>query len=279
VQKDPPQTVRRFLWNVIRSVFFVYVAVALLALLLQRKLQYFPVTSPVPLPRGEPYSELEEFEVTTSDGVRLVGWHWQGRRPVTLLVFHGNGGHRGHRLGWLESLRSLGLGICVIDYRGYGGSDGSPSEEGLYRDAEAALGWLKSRQSGSIVYFGESLGGGVATELALRFPPAAMILQSAFTSAVDIGQQAYPFLPVRLLMKDRYDNIQKIQQVSTPILMIHGGADSIVPVENGRALFNAVGDPKEWYEIPVAGHNDLPWIGGKRYLARIEEFLRRHVPE
>jgi fermentation-respiration switch protein FrsA (DUF1100 family) len=279
VMKDPLQTVQPFLWKVIVFVFFVYVAIALLTFLIQRKLQYFPATSPVPLPRGKHYRDLEEFTVTTSDGVRLVGWYWQGQRPVTLLVFHGNGGHRGHRIEWLESMHSLGLGICVIDYRGYGGSDGSPSEEGLYRDAEAALGWLKSRQTGSIVYFGESLGSGVATELALRFPPAALILESAFTSAVDIGQKAYPFLPVRLLMKDRYESLRKIGKISAPLLMIHGEADSLVPVENGRTLFEAAAEPKEWYGVPAAGHNDLQWVGGKGYLERINQFLRQHVPQ
>jgi fermentation-respiration switch protein FrsA (DUF1100 family) len=279
MQKDPPRAVQRLLWKVVRVVLFAYVAVTILTFLLQRKLQYLPGKSPVALPRGEPYREIEEFEVATSDGVRLVGWYWQGQRPVTLLIFHGNGGHRGDRLGWLELMRPLGVGLCMIDYRGYGGSDGSPSEDGLYRDAEAALSWLKPRQTGSIVYFGESLGGGVATELALRFPPAAMILQSSFTSAVDIGRQAYPFLPVGLLMKDRYDNLQKIPRVSTPLLVIHGEADSIVPVENGRALFDAAGHPKEWYNVPIAGHNDLPWIGGNAYLTRIDEFLRRHVGE
>jgi len=115
---------------------------------------------------------------------------------VTLLIFHGNAGHRGHRLEWLRSLRGLGLGVLIIDYRGYGGSEGTPTETGLYLDGEAALKWLEGRNAGKIVYFGESLGCAVAMEMALRQSSSRMVLQSGFLSAASVASKVYPFLPV-----------------------------------------------------------------------------------
>ncbi len=276
-EPDRSRPARRLFWRVLRTAAVAYAAVLILAYLFQRRLQYFPDASAVPLPRGDEFRGLEELEATASDGVKVRGWHWPGSRPVTLLIFHGNAGHRGHRLEWVQDLHSLGLGVCILDYRGYGGSDGSPTEEGLYRDAERVLGWLEARSPGRVVYLGESLGSAVAVDLALRHEPAAMILQSSFPSAAAVARRAYPFLPVGFLMKDRYESAGKIARIACPILVIHGDGDSIVPAALGRALFEAAHEPKEWYSVPGADHNDLPWAGGKDYLARIDAFLRRHV--
>jgi fermentation-respiration switch protein FrsA (DUF1100 family) len=213
--------------------------------------------------------------LVTGDAKRLRAWRWEGTRPITIYILHGNAGHRGHRLEWIEELRRLGAGIFIIDYRGYGGSEGSPTEEGLYLDAEAGAAWLQEKFPGKVVYLGESLGGAVAVELATRAPPAGLILQSTFTSAVDVARRAYPFLPVKLLMKDRYEASARIGRVACPILSIHGSSDSIVPRDLGRALFEKASEPKEWYEVHGADHNDLPWAGGPAYYQKIEEFLRR----
>ncbi|MBI4604752.1 MAG: alpha/beta hydrolase, partial [Planctomycetes bacterium] len=254
------------LWRFARNVAIGYAALALLAYVFQRRLQYMPDRGPVAPPAGPQGRGLEEVQVTASDGVRLRGWHWPGERPVTLLILPGNAGHRGYRLEWIDDLRSLGLGVCIVDYRGYGGSEGSPTEEGLYRDAEAAAAWLEERARASgrparIVYLGESIGCAVAVELALRRPPAALILQSSFSSAADVGQRAYPFLPVKLLLKDRFDAASRIGRVAAPKLFLHGDSDGIVPMRFGRRLFDAAADPKEWHEVPGAGHNDVPWVG------------------
>jgi hypothetical protein len=265
------------LWRIFKTATVIYLIVVLLVYFFQRKLQYFPEPGKVPLPRGEEFTSLESFEVTTSDNVRLQGWYWPGTRPVTLLVFHGNAGHRGYRLEWLKDLHGLGLGISIIDYRGYGGSEGSPTETGLYLDAEAALKWLEARGAGKIVYLGESLGCAVAVEMALRHPPQAMVLQSGFLSAADIAKSVYPFLPVGLLMKDRYDHSGKAGEVACAVLVLHGSADSLIPCRQGRALFEALPEPKEWLAIQGGGHNDLPWVGGKEYLERIDAFVRRRV--
>ena len=264
-------------WPFLRNLAAIYIIFIFLVYLFQRKLQYFPDPSEVPLPQGEEYLGLETVDLTTVDGLHITGWHWPGDRTVTLLIFHGNAGHRGHRLNWVRDLQSLGYGVFILDYRGYGGSDGSPTEEGLYRDGEAALQWLQHKKDPKLVYFGESLGCGVAVELAVRHPPEALILQSGFSSALAVARKAYPYLPVRLLMKDRYECMEKIQKVSCPLLIIHGERDSLIPIGIGRELFEAAREPKEWFPLPGADHNDLPWIGGRAYLEKIDAFLRRHV--
>lgn len=245
----------------------------------QRKLLYLPDSTEVAVPSGEGYRGLKEFSTTTVDGITLKGWYWPGRRGVDLLILHGNGGHRGYRLEWIESFHRLGLGVCIIDYRGYGGSGGAPAEEGLYRDAEAARAWLEARSSNPVVYFGESLGCGVAVELACRKSPAALILQAGFSSAVDVAQRTYFFVPVRLLLKDRYDSASRIGNVRVPSLFIHGESDRIIPIRFGRKLYEAAPEPKEWVAIPGAHHNDLPWVAPRRYLESIDSFLQRHVEE
>ncbi len=279
-REGPPQARRSFLgplWRLARALGAGYVALAALAYVFQRRLQYLPSRGPVPLPSGPRWEGLEEFRVQTADGLWILGWYWPGG-DVDLLIFHGNAGHRGHRLEWLEELHSLGFGLCMIDYRGYGGSEGSPTERGLYLDAEAALSWLRGRGAKKIVYMGESLGTAVAVELARRHPPSALILESGFSSARDVGQRAYPFLPVRALLKDGYDSIEKIGEVTAPILCIHGTRDSIAPMELARKLYESAPGPKEWYEVAGAGHNDLPWVGGRRYFETIRDFVRRSVP-
>ncbi|MBI4585825.1 MAG: alpha/beta hydrolase [Planctomycetes bacterium] len=274
--KTPDTTLWPWLWRIARSVLAVYLLVVVLVYLIQRRLQYFPDPSPVPLPRGEKYKGLEEVQLTTADGLRLSAWHWPGAKapPETLVIFHGNGGHRGHRLEWIEDLHGLGFGIFILDYRGYGGSEGAPSEEGLYRDGEAAVLWLEEHVAGKRIYFGESLGCAVAVELAVRHPPAALVLQSSFVAAVDVARQAYPFLPVRLLMKDRYDLRGRLARISPPALVIHGDRDQIVPMAMGKELFDALPGPKEWYVVHGADHNDLPWVGGREYLQKIAAAMK-----
>ncbi len=252
----------------------IYGALTAFAFFLQRQLQYFPDRSPVPLPAGERFRGLEEVELVTADGVRLAAWHWPGARPPTIVIFHGNAGHRGNRLPWMVQLHDLGFGVFCLDYRGYGGSGGAPTERGLFRDADATVAWLAARAPGALVYLGESLGCGVAVELAVRHPPAGLILQSGFTSAVDIAASAYPFLPVRLMMWDRFECRARIERLRCPLLMIHGERDTIIPMRLGRALFEAAPEPKEWLVVRGADHNDPIWVDPE-YAEKIEAFLRR----
>ncbi|MHC4550837.1 MAG: alpha/beta hydrolase [Planctomycetota bacterium] len=249
----------------------IWVLLAGLVYLFQRRLQYLPDTSEV----GPPRAGIEDVALHTSDGVALRAWYWPGTRELTLVFFHGNAGHRGDRLEWLEPFHQLGWGLFLLDYRGYGGSRGSPTEEGLYRDAEAAVDYLHGRGVARLVYFGESLGCGVAVEAAVRRPPVALILQAGAASLVGVARKAYPWLPVGLLMKDRFDAAARIPRVRCPVLCVHGSRDELIPVALGRALYDAAPEPKEWFELSDAGHNDLPWTGGRAYYERIHTFLEQ----
>jgi uncharacterized protein len=261
-------------WRFFRGLLFAYLGFVLLIYLVQRRLQYFPDASPVARPLGEDLKTLEEVSLQTADGVRLSAWYWPGAQPDNILMFHGNGGHRGDRLDWARGFHDLGYGVFLLDYRGYGGSHGSPTEAGFSHDARAALAWLRQK-AGRVIYLGESLGSGPAVELALHQTPAALILHAPFTSAVDVGKAAYPFLPVRLLLKDRYENDRKIAKVASPVLIIHGERDSVIPFRLGRKLFDLAVSPKVWLAIPNADHNDLAFAGGKLYWDTIESFLEK----
>lgn len=253
-----------------------YAALVAFVWLVQRRLQYFPAPGPVDLPGDAAAAGLREIELTAADGVRLKAWHWPGERALTLVVFHGNAGHRGDRLEWIRSLRSLGVGVLALDYRGYGGSDGAPDEQGLFLDGEAAARWVAERTQGPLVYVGESLGAGVAVETAVRLPPAALVLVGSFPSLVGVARCAYPWLPVGLLMRDRFECASKLARLEVPLMCVHAEADSIVPVAQGRAAFAAGREPKEWWSIPGADHNDVPYLDLAAFRERLASFLRRH---
>jgi uncharacterized protein len=261
-------------WRFFRGLLLAYLGFVLLIYLVQRRLQYFPDPSPVERPAGEDLKTLEELNLVSTDGVRISAWYWPGKQLDNVLMFHGNAGHRGHRLNWARGFHELGFGVFLLDYRGYGGSDGSPTEQGLFLDAQAALGWL-SRKPGRVIYLGESLGSGPAIELAVAHAPAAIILHAPLTSAVDVGQAAYPFLPVRLLLKDSYENDQKIHRITSPVLVIHGERDSVIPFRLGRKLFETATAPKQWLAVPEADHNNLAEVGGLVYWKTIQSFLEK----
>ncbi len=267
-----PNQVLSLVWHVARILVVAYVAVVAIAYIFQRRLQYFPDTRPVPLPKDDRVRGIEEVTLQAEDGVALKAWYWPGSRPVTLLIFHGNAGSRAHRLDWMWMLHQRGLGVFVLDYRGYGGSSGSPSETGFHLDAVAAWEWLREKTPGLIIAVGESIGAAVAVELATDKAVDGLIIQSAFTSATDVGREAYPWLPVGWLMKDRFENLPKMKDVGCPLLVIHGDRDSIVPISHGERLFTEARPPKQWYPVPGADHNFLIEVGGADYIGRIEAF-------
>ncbi len=253
-----------------------YVGLCAVMFLLQRRLLYFPWADDPPRPTGPGWEGLEDVTLETSDGVELRGWYWPGERPLCVVAFHGNAGHRGTRAWWLQALRErLGVGVCMVDYRGYGGSGGTPTEEGLYRDAEATLDWLERRGAGPLVYWGTSLGSGVATEMALRRPPRALVLESPFRSGVAVASDLYPWLPVRLLMLDRFDNASKIAALDCPILIVHGERDRTIRADHGRALGELADPPAELWIVPGADHEDVAAVGGDAYFERAAAFLER----
>ncbi len=247
----------------------------------QRALIYFPTSDlPSPAAAGLPAARVVTFE--TADGLTLEAWFLE-RTPgilstlgYTVMVFNGNAGHRGYRAGLGAQLTGRGLSVLLVDYRGYGGNPGLPSEEGLARDARAALAYLGRRADVDptrIVFFGESLGAAVALRLALEYPPAALILRSPFTSLVDIGRHHYPLLPVRWLLKDRYLSLERIARVRSPVLVVAGEEDDIVPIADSAALFEAAPHPKRFVAIPGVGHNDEELASGAVLIRAIVDLL------
>lgn len=251
-----------------RLALLLAMAVGVLLLLVwlgQRRLIYFPIGTP-PDPARIGWPQLEEARFAAADGTALHGWFAPAQgasRELAVLVHHGNAGSVADRLHLLGDLPPLGLAVLAYDYRGYGHSAGSPSEEGLYADGRAAQAWLLARTGlgpERLVHLGESLGAGVALELAAgsQPPPHAVLLLSPFTSLADVSALHYPLLPARLLLRDRYDNASKVARLRAPLLVIHGSADDIVPVEQGRELVRlATGAPARLVEVPRRGHNDL----------------------
>lgn len=242
----------------------------------QRQMLYFPDRSR-PLPGGLAQLGVREVALHTADGLSLLSWYLpaQGDRPV-VAYFHGNGGHIGHRAERLRRLAREGYGMLMLEYRGYGGNPGAPSEAGLYRDAEAALAFLENDGVGArrLVLYGESLGSAVAVHVAARHHVAALILESPFTSIAAVAQHHYPFLPATLLVWDRFDSLSRIGAVRAPILMVQGGRDRVVPAHFGAALFAAAPGPKESWIAPAAGHEDLAHFGA---LDVVVAFIGRHA--
>lgn len=287
------------------------------------------------------FRDILEVELLSADGTRCLAWHWPAppagaavppffwlRAPggggytesalraacaalrqqypwlgwVDVLMFHGNAGDRSHRLGWMHLLRDgLGLSVTVLDYRGYGGSAGSPSEQGLIADGLAAAQWLRAKRAaeGSVgrplVLWGESIGSGVAIALAAGegrgagegegergVELAAVVLEAGLASCVDIAAKAYPFLPIRLplLMRDPFHNALRAQRMppSLPVLQLHGGKDELVPLSDGKALFRALpASRKRMVVLGGAGHNDVPYNDPRRYLTEVAAFLHEEV--
>lgn len=253
-----------------------YAALCALAYVFQRRLLYFPDRSAPPLPAGPAWTGLEELRVPTGDGLELTAYWWPAddAGAGALLVLHGNAGNRGGRIEWMRRLRrELGVGVCVLDYRGYGGNPGSPSERGLVADAEAAARAVGERSEGPLFVLGESLGGGVAVQLAERHPAAGLVLQSTFRSAASVGQAAYPFLPVGLLMKDRFEVEARLDRLELPILVVHGTRDALIPLSHGEALAARAGAPL--VRVEGAGHEDVVATGGASYFEALRSFLAR----
>ncbi|MDP6549746.1 MAG: alpha/beta hydrolase [Dehalococcoidia bacterium] len=218
----------------------------------------------------------EDVFFTTRDGLRLHAWFVPGATDITLLWFHGNGGNISHRIDELAVFHHrLGANLMIIDYRGYGRSEGRPSEQGTYRDARAALLYLEGRPGASperIVYFGRSLGSAVAVELAVAHPPLALVLVSPFASIGDMARIAFPRLPIRWLVRNKYNTLARVAKVQRPLLILHGDQDETVPISQGEKLFEAANPPKRFQILSGMGHNDS--LGGETELwEALEEFL------
>ena len=246
----------------------------------QENLMYMPTRELVLTPSaiGQVY---EDVWLTTEDGVRLHGWFLPVDKPrATLLFLHGNAGNISHRMDSLRIFHRLGLAVLIIDYRGYGKSTGKPSEVGTYLDAQAAWEYLHLQRgiaAEEIVIFGRSLGAAIAAHLAADQTPAAVILESAFTSAADLGAELYPWLPVRHLIRFEYPTLSRVRAIQAPLLLIHSPGDEIVPYRHAERLLTAANEPKELFTLQ-GGHNDGFLRSQPHYQYHIDNFLTRSLP-
>ena len=265
------------IWHMLIALAGGYVLLAALMFLLQAKLVYRPTGNLIATPmQHERPMDYEDVSLKASDGVKLHGWFIPSESPKgAVLILHGNGGNVSHRLETIAIFHNLGYHALIIDYRGYGRSEGSPGEQGTYLDAEAAWRHLTEDRRvdpRGIVIFGRSLGSAVAAQLATEQQAAGLILESPFTSIPDMGSELYPFLPVRLLATIEYNTLERIKQVRCGVLIIHSPDDEIIPYSHGQKLFEAANEPKQFQEI-TGGHNDGFIRSGRVYTDCLEKFL------
>jgi len=271
--------------------FISYWGLGVILYLMQPKFLYSPVREVLYNP-GELDLDFEDVVFESSDGLRLSGWYIpapvgathrgrpekkqaQGCTP-TVLFCHGNGGNMMHRLDSINILNNLGLNCFIFDYRGYGHSQGKPSEEGTYLDVEAAYKWLtkdKKVPTNKIIVFGRSLGGSIAAYLASKFEVSALIIESTFTSYADIGKKFYPYMPVQWFASFSYKTIDFIKDVHCPVMLIYSRNDEVVPFDFGLELYEAANEPKKFVEI-FGSHNDCFLVSGEIYKKAWTEWLK-----
>jgi fermentation-respiration switch protein FrsA (DUF1100 family) len=262
------------------ALFVIGAAASFLALLwaLQRRLVYLPFPADVP-PVAAVLPGAREIVLRTDDGLDLGAWFLESREPrAAVLVAPGNAGNRSLRAPLAAALARRGLAVLLFDYRGYGGNCGRPTQAGLARDVRAALRYLRDEAGyplDRIMYFGESLGSAVATELATTDPPAALVLRSPFTDLASVGHVHYPFLPVRLLLRDRYPLAEQIARVEVPTTVVYGQDDGIVPPAQSRAVAAAAPGIVRVVEVAWADHNDRALLDGAELIDAVAELAER----
>ena len=253
-----------------------YLALATVLYFMQPRLLYSPMREVFSTP-AELKLDFEDVVFKTTDGFKLSGWYITANNSkLTLLFCHGNAGNIAHRLDSINIFHNLGLNCFIFDYRGYGGSQGKPGEQGTYTDAMAAYNWLiedKKTPAENIIIFGRSLGGTIAAKLTRKVDARALVVESAFTSYVDIAKEYYPYMPVRWFARFGYKTIDYIRDVHCPVMLIYSRNDEIVPYKFGLELYEAANEPKEFIEI-FGGHNDCFLVSGEIYIEVWEKWLK-----
>jgi len=256
-----------------------YIGLCVLVVLIQTRVVYYP-TRAIEITPGAMGMDFEQVTFFAEDGVKLTGWYIpaDGQRAV-VLICHGNGCNISHRVHLAGVLRGLRLGVFLFDYRGYGQSWGRPGEKGTYLDAQAAWRRLTGELGvppERIILHGRSLGAAVAARLAREHRPAALVLESGFTSIGDVGAELYPWLPMRLLTRYRYSTVKYVAQVHCPVLVIHSADDRMIPFDHGTRLFSAANEPKRFLRIS-GSHNSGYEESGSVYTDGLDEFITDHL--
>lgn len=267
--------IRGMIWVAVLAMG-LYIAACLGLYLFQRRLLYFPDPSHY-TPRQAGLAGVEEIGLATPDGERLVAWYKPAPAPApVLLYFHGNGGGLSLRRERIEALAEAGYGVFILGYRGYSGSTGSPTEEALVADGVLAYDYLKAQgvAPARIVLFGESLGTGIATQVASQRQTSAVILEAPYCSVAAEAKAHFGIFPIDWLLRDRFDSAARIGRIDAPLLILHGSQDGVIPASSSRALFAAAQEPKEYIEFQGGGHNDLFSFGA---LDHIRRFLVKHL--
>jgi len=240
---------RRIFLYVFLSLIILYLSICAYMYIFQRNFLYHPYKNNYL--RGEKLNaEIKEIFIPSTEGITLKSWFYKNsNNKYTVLFFHGNAGELGNRIYKLNELKNLNLNYLIISWRGFSGNKGSPTEQGLYNDAKNAVEWLEKNniKKNKIILYGESLGTGVAVEIGQNQDFAGIILESPYTSIVDAAKIYYPYLPVDLILKDKYLSLKKIKNINSPVLLMHGGADIIIPIAMGKKLFNEIQSKKYGY--------------------------------
>ena len=247
---------RNNLLQIILVIFFIYFFILVFLYFYQRNLLYHP--------NENNYSEdkilvdIENVRIKTSDNIELLGWYHEKNLKdfKTLIFFHGNAGSLENRIHKLNHFRDMNINFLIIAWRGFSGNNGNPSEQGLYEDGKSAIDWLikKGVNEKNLVLYGESLGTGVATHLAQNKNFAGVILETPFTSMIDAAKKFYPYIPVKFLLKDKFENYKKIKNINSPILIMHGEVDQLVPFSMGKKIYEIANEPKYSYFTKYDNH-------------------------
>jgi len=258
-------------WNV--TVFIItYLSLVALLFIYQRNLQYLPSGNITKAPAG-----FEEKILTTQDNIKILSWFCAPKKGEKIIVyFHGNAGNLSDRIEKFETFTKSGFGVLAISYQGYSGSEGTPSEAGLINDGKAALTFLLDQGflPKDLILFGESLGSGVAVQLAAKFDVAAVILESPYASIAGVAQKTYWFVPVNLILKDKFDSAKYAAKISSPVLVFHGSADNVVPFSEGKKLFELIIAPKKFIEVQGAGHLNF---SAEFLVEQMKSFLKEKI--
>lgn len=261
-----------FLWKLFLTLILIYSTLLVVIFLAQRKLLYEPTQNNY-LEENLLSHKVEKIKIPSNDNINLISWYFlKNKNFKTLVFFHGNAGGLENRIYKLNHLSDLNLNYLIFAYRGFSGNNGKPTEEGIYRDSKAVINWLNSKgiKKKDIILYGESLGGAVAIEIAQKENFAGIILESTFTSMIDMGQKYYPIFPVSFLLKDKYETKNKIKNLNSPTLVMHGKKDKIVPFYMGEKIYDLLNTPKYKYFTNNDDHmmefNDQLVINIKKFI-------------